>query len=139
MQSDSHEVSISSKALIHQHGRFLLQHRDNFPHIWHPDHWGLFGGEIESWETPAQGLLRELAEELNWQAKDPTYLLPWYPRPQTTIHIFGVDLDVPVANLELTEGAGMAMFSLDEMRSLKLTPEISQNFDAFTNHYEDRT
>ena len=138
MRLAGHKILISAKALIYQHGRFLLQHRDNVPNIWHPDHWGLFGGEIESWETPEQGLLRELEEELSWRAQDPTYILPWCPRSNTTIHIFSVDLDVPVASLELKEGAGMALISLDEMRSLQVTPEIRHNFDAIINHFENR-
>jgi 8-oxo-dGTP pyrophosphatase MutT (NUDIX family) len=56
---------ISSKAFIYQNGRFLLQHRDNIPGIFHPGHWGLFGGSIDIGETPKQCLVRELVEELN--------------------------------------------------------------------------
>ena len=126
-------LSVSAKALIHQSGHFLLQHRDNIPDIWHPDHWGLFGGEVEIWETPEQGLLRELEEELGWQASYPVYLIPWHPRPDSTIHIFAVELDVLISELKLREGAGMELVGLKEMESLKLTPEIRHNFEVLKN------
>jgi 8-oxo-dGTP pyrophosphatase MutT (NUDIX family) len=45
-------------------GRYLLQHRDSKPHIFFPDHWGLFGGATDPGESDAQGLRRELNEEL---------------------------------------------------------------------------
>lgn len=44
--------------------RYLLQLRDDIPGIWYPGHWGLFGGALEPGETPEQGLLREVEEEL---------------------------------------------------------------------------
>jgi 8-oxo-dGTP pyrophosphatase MutT (NUDIX family) len=46
--------------------RCLLQHRDNIPNIWYPDHWGCFGGAIDEGETPSQAFARELMEELNF-------------------------------------------------------------------------
>ncbi len=33
-------------------GRYLMQHRDDKPGIFYPDHWGLFGGAIEPGEDP---------------------------------------------------------------------------------------
>jgi 8-oxo-dGTP pyrophosphatase MutT (NUDIX family) len=45
-------------------GRYLLQQRDDKPEIFYPGHWGLFGGAMEPGETPAEGLARELREEL---------------------------------------------------------------------------
>lgn len=43
---------------------YLLQHRDDLPEIWYPDHWGCFGGAMEPGETPEAALQRELDEEL---------------------------------------------------------------------------
>jgi 8-oxo-dGTP diphosphatase len=128
--------TISAKALIHQDGRYLLQHRDNDPKIWHPDHWGLFGGELDDGETPKQGLVRELEEELDLRAQKPRYLFPWYPRPRATIHIFLVQLDIPISCLELREGVGMDLFSLKEMSGMKVTPEISENWSRIIAHCE---
>lgn len=43
---------------------YLLQLRDPKPHIFYPDHWGLFGGGMEAGESELDALLRELDEEL---------------------------------------------------------------------------
>ena len=48
--------------IIGSDGRYLLQQRDDKPDIFYPGHWGLFGGALESGETPAEGLARELRD-----------------------------------------------------------------------------
>lgn len=50
--------------LVTEEGGYVMQLRDDIPHIWYPDHWGCFGGAIEPGETPLQALERELTEEL---------------------------------------------------------------------------
>jgi 8-oxo-dGTP pyrophosphatase MutT (NUDIX family) len=57
------EVAI---AILYQNNKFLMQLRDNFPHIAHPVCWGLFGGRLESGETPETALVRDLIEEINY-------------------------------------------------------------------------
>ncbi|MDR4493597.1 MAG: NUDIX domain-containing protein [Nitrospirales bacterium] len=54
-------------------GRYVLQHRDNLPHIWYPDHWGCFGGAVQEGEEPLDALRRELVEELEFQPSRLTY------------------------------------------------------------------
>lgn len=50
--------------ILCEDGRYLLQLRDDSPHIWFPAHWGLFGGAIDPGEEPFAALQRELREEL---------------------------------------------------------------------------
>ena len=57
-------LSASMAILIVEDGGYVMQLRDDFPHIWYPDHWGLFGGGIDQGETPEQALVREIDEEL---------------------------------------------------------------------------
>jgi 8-oxo-dGTP pyrophosphatase MutT (NUDIX family) len=47
-----------------EHGRYLMQLRDDIPRIFYPGHWGCFGGAVGSGEKPLEALQRELAEEL---------------------------------------------------------------------------
>lgn len=52
-------------AIIVTHdGRYVMQLRDHRNDIFYPDHWGCFGGAVDSGETPRQALERELFEEL---------------------------------------------------------------------------
>jgi 8-oxo-dGTP pyrophosphatase MutT (NUDIX family) len=48
-------------------GRYLLQHRDDMPHIWYPGYWGCFGGAVEEGEDPKKALWRELYEEIEFK------------------------------------------------------------------------
>ncbi|MCD1126061.1 pyrimidine (deoxy)nucleoside triphosphate diphosphatase [Jinshanibacter sp. LJY008] len=50
-------------AIIQQQGRILIAQRDNQSDL--AGYWEFPGGKIESGETPAQALIRELEEELN--------------------------------------------------------------------------
>jgi len=54
----------ASAAIITVDGKYLMQHRDNKPWIFCPDHWGLFGGAFEADEDAGEALRRELHEEL---------------------------------------------------------------------------
>ena len=51
-------------AVLVADGRYALQHRDDRPDIAWPAHWGLFGGIVETGESPAEAVRRELHEEL---------------------------------------------------------------------------
>jgi hypothetical protein len=45
----------SAAIIVWPDRRFLLQHRNAKPGIWHPDSWNLFVGSIESDETLGRG------------------------------------------------------------------------------------
>ena len=54
-------------------GKVLLQHRTNEAPTF-PNHWALFGGHIESGETPEQAVVRECMEELGYKLARPKLL-----------------------------------------------------------------
>jgi 8-oxo-dGTP pyrophosphatase MutT (NUDIX family) len=56
--------------IVDEHGRYLVQLRDAKPTIFFPDHWGCFGGALEPGESYADGLRRELEEELGLEIGD---------------------------------------------------------------------
>lgn len=102
--------------------RYLLQHRDDLPNISFSGMWGLFGGECDSGEEPAQALRRELAEELgvdSSQAVERIYLTfdgapmggALARRRYYQIAIRAVDVDDYV----LAEGQAMRLFTIDEI------------------------
>jgi 8-oxo-dGTP diphosphatase len=105
--------------LVDRNGRFLLQHRDDKPDIYNPGLWGSFGGTIDPYETPGDGFLRELQEELSWQ---PASYELFASGPHTDsggerllVYVFAAAVDVPLDTLVLGEGQGMAFFALDEL------------------------
>lgn len=54
----------ASALLLDQHGRYLMQIRDETPGILHPGALGLFGGALDPGEMAEQAVRRELAEEI---------------------------------------------------------------------------
>jgi 8-oxo-dGTP diphosphatase len=132
--------AITATALIVDgEGNFLLQHRDEKPGIENPGLWGSFGGEVEPYETPQDGLLRELREELAWQPQR-IELEGAYPFHGATqlIYVFTMRLDVPLETLVLGEGQGMASFAPKDLPAATV-PALRALIDRFagTVRYRD--
>ncbi|WP_439576709.1 NUDIX domain-containing protein [Elioraea sp.] len=64
----------ASALLLDQHGRYLMQVRDDIPGILHPGAFGLFGGAVEPGEGAEVAVRRELDEEIGFVPGD---LAPW--------------------------------------------------------------
>lgn len=117
--------------LIDREGRFLLQHRDDRPDIANPGRWGTFGGEIEPYETPHDGFLRELREELGWApASFELYRAYPYADGAQLIYFFAALVDVPLDRLVLGEGQGMAFFAPDELPE-QIVPDLRPVVERF--------
>lgn len=104
--------------LITADGRYLLQHRDDFPGIFFPGFWGAFGGAIEPGEKVRDALMRELGEEL---AFAPSEIRPFVtttldfgfadygPMPR---HFFEIPIEeADVAAMVLGEGQGLELIA----------------------------
>ncbi len=109
--------------LVDAEGRFLLQLRDDKPGIANAGLWGSFGGRVEPHETderetPAEGFVREIAEELSWRPRSyELYHAFGYrtlaggdPRRQL-IYVYAAPVDVPLGEMVLGEGQAMAFFA----------------------------
>jgi 8-oxo-dGTP pyrophosphatase MutT (NUDIX family) len=95
-------------AILHQEGKFLMQLRDDKPGIRYPGHWGLFGGHLESGETPEEGLKREVLEEINYIVTAPIKF-GCYADAEVIRHIYHAPLTVPIEQLVLQEGWDLAL------------------------------
>ncbi|HEY8171539.1 MAG TPA: NUDIX domain-containing protein [Dehalococcoidia bacterium] len=127
------ELTTTTGLLVDARGRFLLQHRDDKPDIDNPGMWGSFGGELEPYETPDEGFLRELDEELRWRPQRYT-LYGGYPLRTShglqLIYVFTAFVDVPESALVLGEGQGMGFFAADALPE-KTVPALRQLIESF--------
>jgi 8-oxo-dGTP diphosphatase len=107
---------------------FLFQLRDFKPFIVHPGHWGAFGGEIDSGETPFQAAKRELNEEIG-HVPQSIHFFKNVESEEYKIytHLFYAEIKVPFDQLELMEGADMGTFSREDILKGNL---YSQNFKS---------
>jgi len=124
--------AISATALIvDRDGRFLLQHRDDKPDIYNPGLWGSFGGGIESYEPPDEGLMRELQEELSWQPDSvELYGASPFDASRRLIYVYSTPITLPIGSLVLGEGRGMAFFAPDALPS-NTVPELRTLIERF--------
>jgi 8-oxo-dGTP diphosphatase len=113
-------------AMLEREGRWLLQLRDDIEGIVHPGCWGLFGGHLDPGEAPEQAILRELGEEIGWEAP----ALPfWFEHRDTQLsaYYFRGPLSVPLSALQLNEGQDMVLAGLEELRSGRIwSPRLQQ-------------
>jgi 8-oxo-dGTP pyrophosphatase MutT (NUDIX family) len=114
--------------------RYLMQLRDRKPGIFYPDHWGLFGGAIDSNETAESALKRELDEELGLSVDESRYFTEFtfdfsfsgYGRVLRRYFEIAIDQS-KLGGLVLGEGAEMRAFSPGEILSVaRVVP-----YDAF--------
>lgn len=120
--------------LVDAAGRFLLQHRDDKPGIINPGAWSTFGGHLEPYETPEEGFLREIEEELGWR---PSWSTLAEARgcacfgPEHLVYDFASPIDIPHERLELHEGQGMGFFAPDALPA-GIVPETRDEILRFT-------
>ncbi len=114
----------------------LLHLRDGNTH-YNPHKWSFFGGAIEDGETPVEGFIRELAEEITIDA-DPgdAELLREYDATSSEgepyrQYSFYIESDLPKSAMKLTEGADFDWIPLDKVFEYDLAPEVRTSLELF--------
>ncbi len=102
-------------ALLYHQNCFLMQLRDDKPSILYPGHWGLFGGHLEAQETPQQGLIREVHEEIEYDLQQPQYFHCYSDR-EAARHIFYAPLTVEISALVQNEGQDLALVPIKSIQ-----------------------
>jgi 8-oxo-dGTP pyrophosphatase MutT (NUDIX family) len=127
----------ASAALIRQaDGRYLMQFRDVLPGVFYPGHWGCFGGALEAGETPREGLMREVQEEIGY--RPPQEAITDFTSVTFDFSFCGLGIihrwyfliDLPdgvETSLVLGEGFTMKAWALDDL----LTCERIVPYDSF--------
>jgi 8-oxo-dGTP pyrophosphatase MutT (NUDIX family) len=122
----------AAAVILIEGGRYLLQHRDNIPQIWFPDHWCLFGGATDPGETDEHGLRREIMEEISLDIPESEYR--FFTRFEFDFGFAGrgkirrIFFEIgpfPASILDrivLREGQDVKAFTSREAMALRLTP-----------------
>ncbi len=124
--------------------RYLMQLRDDAPHIWYPGHWGLFGGAVDAGEDEIAALRRELREELELELETAKLFVrfDFDLTPMGLARYSRAFYEVPIGaeacqRLVLHEGAEMRALSGNDALSLpRLAPYDS--FALFMHHHRRR-
>ena len=130
------KVIDGAKIIILSPDKILLFHRDDIPNIRAPDCWQLVGGGIEEGETPEQGLIREVKEEVSYDLKDYKFLLKRVGSLGELVYVYVTFVDKEEENkftLGPGEGQGIGWFTIDEAFAIKLSPGTR----AFLTGYRD--
>ena len=131
--------------LLAADGRYVLQLRDDVPHIWYPGHWGLFGGSIDPGESEREALRRELREELELEVDVRHARL--FTRFEFDLRPLGLQsclrssYEIVVGAAELSrvllhEGSEVRSVPGDEALAMKLVPYDA--FALFLHHRQSR-
>ena len=106
---------ISSAMLVNPDGDILVNLRDDDPRIIFPNQWSLIGGHVEEGESPEEGLVREVEEEIGYRLAE-YYPLATFFDGQDVRHLFLAPIDAPIDDLVL--GEGQAIRYMDPARAL---------------------
>ncbi len=112
--------------------KLVLHHRDNSPGISHPGCWAGFGGRVEDGESVEQALQREVREETEVEIQDPIFLTEEcdHEGDGSLISLFYVVGGIDPTDIHLHEGAGIGVFDVGELPSLKLSPFVRRAIDS---------
>jgi 8-oxo-dGTP diphosphatase len=120
--------------ILHRDGRVLMQLRDSDDRVYASGRWGIFGGHVEEGETPEEAARREIEEELGVSLGGPLELFVRRIDEGRERFIYKAPLDVPLSDLTLREGQGMALLSREQVRGLPVVPVhvevLAQFFDG---------
>lgn len=137
-------LSASMAILIVEDGGYVMQLRDDIPHIWYPDHWGLFGGGIEPGESPEDALIREVYEELTLTVKTfslfTTFSFDFGPMGREVMYRYFFEVHTTrqaIAATKINEGREVRIVQpIDLLSNYRITPYDS--FGLWMHHSQKR-
>jgi len=110
-------------AFYDEQKRILLQ--DRYGIAKSGEEWSFFGGGIENGETPEQALKREIKEELNYDIVNYKFFKKYQRALPPDYYVTSYFFLAPFpgfGKLEQHEGKGMKLFTLAEIKKLKILP-----------------
>ncbi len=104
----------------------LLHHRDDKPGIANPGCWAGFGGAVEEGESVEQALRREVLEETGLEIESAAFLTSEvdHEGDGRDVSLFYVVGDYRPEDIDLREGAGVAIHAIEDLPALKMSPFV---------------
>jgi 8-oxo-dGTP pyrophosphatase MutT (NUDIX family) len=118
--------------LIVTNSGLLMHHRDDKPGIAHPGCWAGFGGAVEVGETVEEALHREVTEETGLVIADPIFLTDSvdHEGDGRLVSLFYIVGDYRPGDIQLHEGAGVAIHRVAGLPALKITPFVRRAIES---------
>jgi 8-oxo-dGTP diphosphatase len=118
--------------IVTDDGKLLLHHRDDKPGIAHPGCWAGFGGAVEEGESVEDALRREVLEETGLVLENPRLLTEAVDVEGggRLVSIFYVTGGIKPEQIDLHEGAGIGVHSLDDLEDLEVTPFVRRAINS---------
>lgn len=111
----------------------LLQKRDNKAEMF-PSKWGFFGGGLENGETPKEGLIRELKEEIGVVFREDEIIPLWdrfIEEYNLHRHLFVIKKWIPESEMKLGEGEGFKWIPIDKVLEYDLSEFSRKDLERF--------
>lgn len=118
--------------LIVTDGGLLMHHRDDKPGIANPGCWAGFGGAVEDGESVEEALLREVRGETGLVVNDPVFLTDAvdHEGDGRLVSLFYVVGEYRAEDIDLREGAGVAVQRVADLPGLKVTPFVRRAVES---------
>ena len=131
----------SAHAILILDGNYILQLRDSKPTIAAAGQWSLFGGRINTGETPLQAIKREIYEELAVKPVEYQYL--WctdyfapFEKDVIRMWFFASDITSEWHGHKLEEGKAVKSFQFKQLAKLDMPSMIYETLARFRQQRE---
>jgi ADP-ribose pyrophosphatase YjhB (NUDIX family) len=123
------DINVVSLLIVVKNNEFLLLKKTE------DGKWGLPGGHLTTGETPKQGLVREIKEELGVDIKSKNYhFLKKYMKGKKELNIFYLNNNINSNNIKLSEEhSEFNFFSYKQIMDLK-EKSMSSNLEFISDY-----
>ena len=133
MKSEAKKFGASCFLFDEDRKLVLLQKRDNNAPMF-PNKWGFFGGGLEGKETPKDGLIRELKEEIGIAFREDEIIPLWdefFPKYNVHRNLFVIKKWIPESEIVIGEGEGVKWIPIDEVLEYDLSDFARKDLERF--------